>query len=87
MNVLLELIRLNDLACSLVERLGIIFLVLLDDIFANVAKTLLYFLRNIHGVFGRNSFTSITHLLEDELCDIFASKWNVLNAAANDEAV
>jgi hypothetical protein len=84
---LLELVRLHDLSSRFIECLLIEFLILADNVLADISESLLDLLCNIHAVLSRHGLASVSELLENELCDVLASKWDVLNAASNDEAV
>jgi hypothetical protein len=42
---------------------------------------------NFHGVLRRNGLSTVSHLLQDELGDIFSSKRNMSHAAGDNEAI
>jgi len=85
--VFLELIRLHDLSRGGIELFLIVLFVFLDNVLADVSVPLFDFLCNFHGVLRRNGLSTVSHLLQDELGDIFSSKRNVSHAAGDNEAI
>jgi hypothetical protein len=85
-NVLLEFVILED-SSRLIHCLLIILRILLNNIFAYVAESFLYFLSNFHSVITWDLLSSISHVLKYKLSDVFTSQRDVSHTTSNDEAV
>jgi hypothetical protein len=57
-------------------------LVLLHHVLAHVPKSLLHLLSDVHGIIAWELLSSVSHVLQDELGDVFASQGDVSHTAA-----